>query len=208
MSEDSANGDEKESGSDLFELLGHPTRVKIIEILGEHDQSFSNLKRKIGVESSGHLQFHLSKLEPRLVKLAADGKNYCLTDEGKEALRLVAQVLTSKSKVVVKPAREGRFSRKSILRTALVLALGVLIGFSAYSGIVLAFSPGNNLFQSSNCTRSYFWQSVPSLCYQGQTATAGQEYFVSYNLTTGYIETIMWTNTTQVLARLAQMNLT
>jgi DNA-binding HxlR family transcriptional regulator len=172
--------DKSSSSSELFELLGNPTRVNIIEALSEHDQSFSELKRNLGLASSGHLQFHLSKLVPRLVKLALDGKNYTLTDEGKEALRLVTQVLTSKSKVVVKPLKNGKlFSRGGILRTGLVLGIGILIGFGAYTGIVLAFSPGNNLFQSTNCTKTYFWQSIHSFCYEGPQIVPGEEYFLS-----------------------------
>ncbi|MGI0079485.1 MAG: ArsR/SmtB family transcription factor [Nitrososphaerales archaeon] len=208
MSEEKPN---KASGADLFDLLGHPTRVKIIEILSERDQSFSEIKRKIGVESSGHLQFHLSKLELGLVKLAPDGKNYTLTDEGKEALRLVAQVLESRSKVVVKTHWNGRLlsNRKSIMRTALVLAVGVLIGFSVYSGIALTFSYGNNLFQAPNCTRQYAWQSVPSGCYAPELQiVSGEEYFADYNLTNGEITATIGMNRSQVLNALAQYNMT
>ena len=50
--------------------------------------SFSELKRAVGIESSGHLQFHLGKLAG-LIKTDESG-NYVLTDDGRGAL-LVAQ---------------------------------------------------------------------------------------------------------------------
>ena len=48
---------------------------------------FSELKREVGIESSGHLQFHLGKLA-HLVGTNAEG-SYSLTDDGKEALRML-----------------------------------------------------------------------------------------------------------------------
>ena len=95
------------------------------------------------------------KPELKLVKLSLDGKNYTLTDEGKAALRLIAEVIVSKSKIVVKPQSSdvGLFNRRQFFRTAIVTLVILLICFGAYSGIVLAFSSENNIFQSSNCTK-------------------------------------------------------
>jgi DNA-binding HxlR family transcriptional regulator len=72
--------------AELFEALGHPTRIGILQMLNENPLGFSELKRKIGIDSSGHLTFHLSKLVG-LVKTNPEGK-YCLTDSGREALRV------------------------------------------------------------------------------------------------------------------------
>jgi DNA-binding transcriptional ArsR family regulator len=72
--------------AELFEALGHPTRIRILQALNEIPLSFSELKREIGIDSSGHLTFHLSKLAG-LVKTNTEGK-YCLTDSGREALRV------------------------------------------------------------------------------------------------------------------------
>ena len=72
--------------AELFEALGHPTRIRILQALNEIPLSFSELKREIGIDSSGHLTFHLSKLAG-LVKTNTEGK-YCLTDSGREALRI------------------------------------------------------------------------------------------------------------------------
>ena len=72
--------------AELFEALGHPTRIGILQTLNENPLGFSELKKKIGIDSSGHLTFHLSKLAG-LVKTNHEGK-YCLTDSGREALRV------------------------------------------------------------------------------------------------------------------------
>lgn len=48
---------------------------------------FSELKRNVGIESGGLLSFHLKKLE-QLVSMTDQGV-YVLTDQGKEALRMI-----------------------------------------------------------------------------------------------------------------------
>jgi len=83
------------SRAELFEALGHPTRVKILRTLTERPMSFSELKRETGIESSGHLQFHLGKLSS-LVKTDAVG-NYALTDEGRDALQVAQAALRSEN---------------------------------------------------------------------------------------------------------------
>jgi hypothetical protein len=45
---------------------------------------FADLKKKLGIESSGHIQYHLNKLND-LVKTDEYGK-YTLSDQGKDAL--------------------------------------------------------------------------------------------------------------------------
>ncbi len=72
--------------AELFEALGHPTRIRLLQTLNENPLGFSELKKKIGIDSSGHLTFHLSKLAG-LVKTNPEGK-YRLTDSGMEALRV------------------------------------------------------------------------------------------------------------------------
>jgi hypothetical protein len=44
---------------------------------------FSEIKKAVGIESSGHLQFHLSKLFV-LIRVDDQG-NYSLTDDGRGA---------------------------------------------------------------------------------------------------------------------------
>ncbi len=75
------------SRADLFEALGHPNRIRILQVMKPGPLGFAALKRQVGIESSGHLTFHLGKLGG-LVSLGSDGR-YELTDDGKEALRIV-----------------------------------------------------------------------------------------------------------------------
>jgi len=71
-----------------FEAISHPLRIKILESLSKRAMSFSELKRKLGIESSGKLDFHLKKLG-ELVTLDKNGK-YTLTKDGYSALQAVS----------------------------------------------------------------------------------------------------------------------
>jgi DNA-binding transcriptional ArsR family regulator len=82
-SDDSFNA----SRAEVFEALGHPTRIRLLQCLSEKPLAFSELKRAAGIEGNGLLSFHLGKLGG-LVKLNPEGA-YTLTDEGREALRIV-----------------------------------------------------------------------------------------------------------------------
>jgi DNA-binding transcriptional ArsR family regulator len=75
------------SKAEVFEALGHPTRIRILQELAARPLTYSELKRAAGLESNGLLTFHLGKMRD-LVKLNAEG-NYALTDEGREALRVI-----------------------------------------------------------------------------------------------------------------------
>lgn len=76
--------------AELFEAVGHPNRIRILQALDQGSVGFAELKKKVGIESSGHLSFHLGKLS-QLVALNADGQ-YSLTGEGREALRMIHTV--------------------------------------------------------------------------------------------------------------------
>ncbi len=75
------------SRAEVFEALGHPTRMRILQALSDRALGFSELKRETGIESNGLLAFHLGKLAG-LVKLNSES-SYALTDEGREALRII-----------------------------------------------------------------------------------------------------------------------
>jgi len=78
-------------GSDeTFEAIAHPLRIKILKLLAEKPMGFSELKRKLGIKSSGKLDFHLKKLGS-LIALNSEGK-YTLTSEGYAALQAVITV--------------------------------------------------------------------------------------------------------------------
>ena len=70
--------------AELFEAISHPVRIKILKVLEKQPASFAFLKRRLDIESSGNLDYHLKKLA-QLVAAREDGL-YGLTDAGKEAL--------------------------------------------------------------------------------------------------------------------------
>ncbi|MFW9919254.1 MAG: winged helix-turn-helix domain-containing protein [Candidatus Thorarchaeota archaeon] len=78
--------DEMESDADivLFEAISHPARIKMLFALREESLGFSELKRKVGISSSGNLQHHIRKLSS-LVRTDSSGE-YILTDQGQESI--------------------------------------------------------------------------------------------------------------------------
>ncbi len=86
------NGDEgfDSAKAELFEQLGHPLRIKIIEELYASPLSFSALKSKTGITSNGHLNFHLAKLK-ELVSTNEAGEYY-LTDTGRDSMQIASMI--------------------------------------------------------------------------------------------------------------------
>jgi HEAT repeat protein len=70
--------------AEIFDALGHPTRIMILKSLSEGPLGFADLKKMLQIDSSGHLKHHLDKLDA-LIETDEHGK-YRLSDEGKEAL--------------------------------------------------------------------------------------------------------------------------
>ena len=114
--------------AELFEALGHPMRIRILQTLERAPMGFAELKKAVGVESSGHLSFHLGKLDG-LQKVDQDGR-YSLTDEGREALRVISAT-----------KEEGRGSfrahaphvvTKNVAIAALVIGMLLLGSFAVY----------------------------------------------------------------------------
>jgi len=76
--------------AEVFEALSHPLRVKILKAIKDASLSFAELKRKVDMESSGHLQYHLSKLD-KFIRTDEYGW-YMLSDCGRDALFFVENV--------------------------------------------------------------------------------------------------------------------
>jgi len=72
---------------EVFEAISHPIRIQILKKLAEKPRSFSELKRELGIKSSGKLDFHLKKLK-ELIALDEEGR-YCLTKTGYAALQAI-----------------------------------------------------------------------------------------------------------------------
>jgi len=90
MVEDAKDFESDKQRAEVFDALGHPTRIAILKVLSEGSLGFADLKKKTGIQSSGHLQHHINKL-CGLVKTDEYGK-YCLSDQGKDALLTVGTV--------------------------------------------------------------------------------------------------------------------
>lgn len=45
-----------------LDILAHPVRIRILKMLRKNSMSFSELNKALGIESSGHLQYHLERL--------------------------------------------------------------------------------------------------------------------------------------------------
>lgn len=118
--------------AELFEAISHPVRIKILQILNQKPMGFAELGRAVGIESGGHLSFHLDKLG-NLIKVTPEGK-YALTGNGKEALWSVNALQKTTPET---PARAGEPSirHRSWLKPVLGLILIVVIilgGLGAY----------------------------------------------------------------------------
>ena len=75
------------NSEDMFDAISHPIRMKILQKLSKKSMGFSELKRELGIKSSGKLDFHLKKLG-KLIELDREGK-YALTREGCVALQAI-----------------------------------------------------------------------------------------------------------------------
>jgi DNA-binding HxlR family transcriptional regulator len=118
--------------AEVFDALGHPTRIVILKVLNEGAIGFADLKKKTAIESSGHLQHHLNKLDG-LIKTDEYGK-YCLSDQGKDALLTVQTVENVSSIRGTKNPEKihlRRFKTKMGLKSVTLLLAALLIVSSA-----------------------------------------------------------------------------
>ncbi len=172
------------SRAELFEALGHPSRVKILKALERNPLGFADLKREVGIESSGHLQFHLSKLGG-LIGTTPEGK-YALTDEGKEAIRVLT--VTSGSGEIAARARDSfprRINHTRAIIAVLLVSLIVLAGVAVYQEqqiTALNLNPATGIVTIGD--RTYYYEILPpnggnrtSVTFHGVTFTFASSPF-------------------------------
>jgi DNA-binding transcriptional ArsR family regulator len=132
--------------AEIFDALGHPTRITILKALSEGALGFADLKKKTGIESSGHLQHHLSKLNG-LIKTDENGK-YVLSDQGKDALFTVLTAEKAAGPFAKEAGRaisaHGLRSRRILTSVIVLLAIASLLGGLYVSNI--AVSPGQYFY--------------------------------------------------------------
>lgn len=91
---------------ELFEKISHPTRVKILRLLEATPLNFSQIKSRLGIESSGNVEHHLRKLEG-LVYLDSDGL-YKITNDGKMVRNIIKSVELSMAVKKIFPTIQSR----------------------------------------------------------------------------------------------------
>ncbi len=151
--EDERQVEDDRQRAEVFDALGHPTRILILKVLNEGAIGFADLKKKTSIESSGHLQHHLTKLNG-LIKTDDYGK-YCLSDQGKDALLTVQTVenATTKNNVKTKTLKH-HFSRKVGLKPVAFLLVALLIASSTIAifeyNQTVSLHKENNFFRGLN----------------------------------------------------------
>ena len=77
-------GQEKDKESaEIHDALGHNRRIAILKALSEGPLGFTDLKRRLDIDSSGTLQHHLLKINGLINNELG---NYALSEKGREAL--------------------------------------------------------------------------------------------------------------------------
>jgi DNA-binding transcriptional ArsR family regulator len=135
--------------AELFDALGHPVRIRILHALEDGPLGFSDLRRKVGLESGGHLQFHLGKLDG-LVQTTADN-TYMLTDDGREALRIVSTQAASSRGLSDEKQQGGKIIVSRAILVGLIAAVLLLASVAA--------------LQQAGVIRTSIPQPAPSLTF-------------------------------------------
>ena len=138
---------------------------------------FSSLKKEVEIESSGHLQFHLGKLH-HMVGTNAGG-SYVLTDDGKEAIRVLK--LTSSGgiapQVRTAPARRRNWTKP--LLAGLLIALIVVSTNAVFQQQQIAMQQGQITSQEHQIAL-YVDEAHPFANGQSASLVLGQRDFTSY----------------------------
>ena len=122
---------EDQQRAEIFDALGHPTRILILKALNEEPLGFADLKKKVGIDSSGHLQHHLNKLDG-LIQTDEYGK-YRLSEQGREALLIVQTVEKAASS-----ASEPVKSRRGLRSTQILKVISILLAVALVATSVIA----------------------------------------------------------------------
>ena len=146
------------SKAEVFEALSHPTRIYMLRVLSERPLPFSELKRAAGLESNGLLTFHLGKLRD-LVRLDQEGA-YALTDQGREALRIVE---ASRAQTEERPKRKvtinlphGTAILATLLIVIILLSSVAVMQQERISGLERTLENGTTIING----QSYWYTSV------------------------------------------------
>jgi DNA-binding transcriptional ArsR family regulator len=177
--------------AELFETLAHPTRVRILRILEKQPLSFAELKRTLGIESSGNLQHHLGKLGD-LIKRTDDGK-YAVTDDAREAIRLL-DVIRQEHEIAqtrVKPGVPVGTKIRWLVPTLVSITLLILVfyEYSMLAGSIPLFSIldfSKNILEINGT--KYYYLAVTMSELENGTAVAFRDALFTYIDNSTYLE--------------------
>jgi sugar lactone lactonase YvrE len=164
MGTDKGSPDFDATKAELFEAISHPARIKILQTLSEKPMGFAQLGRAVGIESGGHLSFHLNKLR-HLVQVGPDG-NYALTADGKEALWSVNALRKATGAVPAKGG-ESTLRHRSFLKPTLAI---IVVAIVVLGGIGI-FEQGEYASQQQQLSSQ---QKVIGILQNGLPFTNGQ----------------------------------
>jgi DNA-binding HxlR family transcriptional regulator len=135
--------------AEVFDALGHPIRILILKTLSDGPMGFADLKKKTVIDSSGHLQHHLNKLDG-LIKNDDYGR-YCLSDQGRDAL-LTVQTVEQNTPLTSRGSKH-RFNTKMMLIAVSILLTTLLI--TASVAAVIEHNKAE-LLQQPNAAQPHF----------------------------------------------------
>ncbi|MFB6187814.1 MAG: hypothetical protein ABEI86_13235, partial [Halobacteriaceae archaeon] len=89
MSDTSSNTQQHIPPNEVFKILGNETRLQILQLLGEANDSlsFSELFEKTDYEDTANFSYHLGKLEGHFVEAHDD--RYAISQAGKRVIEAV-----------------------------------------------------------------------------------------------------------------------
>ncbi|MEM2145907.1 MAG: hypothetical protein QW279_11135, partial [Candidatus Jordarchaeaceae archaeon] len=100
---------------DIYNVLGHPLRRKILLLLEKEGyMQYSDLLKELNIETTGQLNFHLTKLGNLITK---EGKAYKLSEEGKTVIKIMElnEKILSGEEIERIESRKTELSRVGIL---------------------------------------------------------------------------------------------
>ena len=158
---DTVSSFEEETYSTVFASLRHPIRRKILRALSSGPQSFSDLMRTLGIESS-HLNYHLEGLASLLAKTELG--EYTLSSLGRIAVSTMKQVEEPPSPPFRIQSWHGFWRRER----ARALALGTICIILA-AGLVGVFAYHVSVANDKNSTISLLNSQAAALRSQIQS---------------------------------------
>ncbi len=123
---------EEDSYSTIFTSLKHPIRRRLLRILSDEPQSFSDLQKQFKIESS-HLTYHIESLRNLLYK-TPDGK-YALSSFGEAAVSMMKNVEEPPKALLHKPIQ--LVHRIGMLKLLTLILIGVLATSLVFNAVFI-----------------------------------------------------------------------